>query len=515
MKPTLEQEAILKAVRETKSSLMINAGAGCGKTTTLEMIARAIPPEQPALAVAFNVSTKKNMEKRFPDNFRVKTLNGLGHSAWGKAIGKRLGVEENKLGAIVKNVFKDAQFSGTAEQFAGVCKLVSSAMHAGLIPQRYAKNYKGLVEDREEVWQDIADEHFIDVGSSLIGFARETLTISIQQAFAGTINYDDQIYMSALFGGVFPRFPLVLVDEAQDLSPLNHIQVRRCAADRLMVVGDQKQSIYAFRGADHESIEKLRSLRSDWIDLPLMLTFRCPKVIVERQQEHVPGFRAHESNAEGLYKNLLVTEKKDWSWETIQELKHRPDAEVAILCRNNAPLLSTAFRLIKQRVGCHMLGRDIGKNLIALSRKIMPLDDIPAEDCFRLINEWRKKEISLAVANEKEHKISGITDRADCLVAVIESGEVETAGKLRQALDDLFARTHGQVTLSTGHRAKGLEWDIIIHIDPWFIPSKQAQRAASQGNSAQLKQELNLKYVIETRSKHTLILANSEDFANV
>jgi len=507
MTPTAEQVAIMDAARDTKRSLMIRAYAGTGKTTTLEMLAQVLPTEA-ALALAFNVSTKKNMEKRFPQHFQVKTLNGLGHVAWGKAIGKRLGVDEGKLGRLVSSVCKEEGFRASADQWDAIRKLVSSAMHAGLIPSKYV-HYRGTITDTDSNWLDIADDIFVEASPQVLHIARLVLIQSIAESFAGIINYDDQIYMSALFGGVFPRFNDVLVDEAQDLSPLNHIQVKRCAAGRLMVVGDDKQSIYAFRGADHQSIEKLRALRTDWIDLPLFTTFRCPKVVVARQQEHAPGFTAWHTNVDGFFHNYRDTQ---WDWTKVDSLKPHPEAEVAILCRNNAPLLSMAFRLIRQKIGVKMLGRDIGKGLITLSKKIMPLDEITADDCIRLTREWEQSEISLAVANEKEGKVAGITDRAACLVAVVESGGVKNAGELRRAITDLFERTFGTVTLSTGHRAKGLEWDVILHIEPWMIPSKFALKAAAQGRESQLKQEMNLKYVIETRAKHTLVLANLGDF---
>ena len=58
-----------------------------------------------------------------------------------------------------------------------------------------------------------------------------------------------------------------------------------------------------------------------------------------------------------------------------------------------------------------------------------------------------------------------------------------------------------------------MEWPLVVHLDPWRIPSKQAQMAVAAGNAAPLLQEYNLKYVAETRTKHTLIEASAEEFA--
>ena len=91
MEPTLEQVAIIEAAKNKTASLMIKAYAGTGKTTTIEMTGRALPV-RPSLYVVFNVKNKKEAEKRMPSHFNVKTLNGLGHEAFGRTIGKRLAV---------------------------------------------------------------------------------------------------------------------------------------------------------------------------------------------------------------------------------------------------------------------------------------------------------------------------------------------------------------------------------------------------------------------------------------
>ncbi len=148
-----------------------------------------------------------------------------------------------------------------------------------------------------------------------------------------------------------------------------------------------------------------------------------------------------------------------------------------------------------------------------MSKKIVPEDGTGRDLCAGLIQAWMESECSLAQANKHEEKVAGITDRGECLLAVIDSG-CRDAGELRQMLSKLFAREAGQVILSSGHRAKGLESDVVIHLDPFRIPSRFAREAAKHGDDRQLKQENNLRYVIETRTKHTFIEANLEDFSD-
>ena len=60
MKPTLEQQHIIDAAK-SPASLMVNALAGTGKTTTLTMLAAALPKE-PSLALAFNKKIKEELD---------------------------------------------------------------------------------------------------------------------------------------------------------------------------------------------------------------------------------------------------------------------------------------------------------------------------------------------------------------------------------------------------------------------------------------------------------------------
>ena len=519
--PTEEQQAILRAAREESASLMITAYAGCGKTTTLEMLAQALP-EVPSIALAFNVKIKKELEKRFPKHFEVLTLNGLGHRAWGRALGRRLEVDERKLGKLITEELRERRngIAEAEEAWSTLKTLVTQAMQQGLALQGpgLPKACWSGVPDTPETWVELCRAELLDPRQheEYIAAARSVLGKSIKLGYAGVISFDDQIYLPVCFGGAFPHAQQLLVDEGQDLSPLNHEQVRRVAGldGRLFVVGDPKQAIYAFRGADSASMTKLRSLRRGWIDLPLATTFRCPKVVVARQQKHAPGFTAWKTNIEGAFKQLgLLAPQPEataeapqttWNFTTLRQLGDT--SSIAILCRNNAPLLSMAFKLLRQGIGVVFLGRDIGKSLVGLAKKLAPKDDTSSAEVARAIEEWQVKETSLAEANGNEHLVSGIIDRAECLRAVLGS-DVETAGELRSTLECLFARESGLVTLSTGHRAKGLEWPVVVHLDPWRIPSKYAQR-----NPAQLEQELNLKYVIETRSQRLLLEASLNDF---
>lgn len=513
--PTDEQQEVISAV-SGRDSVMVQAFAGCAKSSTLQMAAPQV--RVPALALAFNKKIATDLVPRLPNNFSVKTFNGLGLGAWMRAnpqVSKWEAPDTRKTGKLVSQVARDRKVDLAGEQWDQVRGLVTAAMIAGIVP---GDQGQGLVADTLIVWQDLADKLWIPEGDFefIQGLAHEVLQRDIELAKQGHTSFDDQVYCSALLGGKFPQFPVMFVDESQDLSPLNHkmLELAMRQDGRLVVVGDKLQAVYAFRGAHAESMERLRDLRPTWTDRGLATTFRCPKVVVTRQQSHAKGFKAWHSNPDGRFARLEVTDDmgEGWLWSDVQAMLPHQNASLAILCRNNGPLLALAFKLLRAGTGVVMLGRDIGKGLITLSRKLLPEDKSPANFCRGEIVKWRDSERDLALANGQDEKVAGIEDRAMCLLAVLSAAEVQDAGQLRQALEKLFSRENGSVSLGSIHRAKGLEWDCVLHLDPWRIPSKWAKEAAKRGDNGQLQQEYNLRYVAETRTKHTLLTGNLEDF---
>lgn len=519
-KPTAEQQNIILAASRGSQNIMVRAYAGCAKTSTLKMLAKELRP-LPALAIAFNKKIANELEAALPSFFTVKTMNGLGHQAWGRALqGQRLVLVDRKIGKIVSDLFKEQKYEAGEEDWIEVRDWVEAARKAGIIHRSYEGRFQGLHEDAPENWIALSDRP--EPSETLMGFAREALRRSIAMALQGQIDFDDQIYASVLMGGVYPQFPLVLVDEAQDLSPLNHLQVAKALAPagRLIAVGDPKQAIYGFRGADSASMAKIKGLRPEesWLELPLHMTFRCPKIIVRRNEGHAPGFRAAEGNEQGEHRNWLRQgeeglvlhggEKHEgWSIDWLRGLRQGSKDRIFILCRNNAPLLSMAFKLIRRGIGPTMLGRDIGAGLVRLAKKLAEGKmDLPVLEFVKAVEAWRKDEEAKAQVMQREHLIAGIEDRAECLLAVTENPGVGTAGDLCKALENLFSREHGEIVLATGHKAKGLEAEIVVHLDPWRIPSRFAMR-----DERQMEQEKNLGYVIETRTRRVLVEANLED----
>jgi superfamily I DNA/RNA helicase len=511
--PTEEQAQIIDAVAEGSQSLMISAYAGTAKSTTIEMAAPKV--SGPALALAFNKKIADELQGRLPPNFKARTLNSIGHGAWIRTLSKpTVNLDARKLGKLISAVAKDWKTPLSTPQWEEVKDGVSNAMKAGL---SYKDVGQPLLKDTEENWKSLLECDSADF-PMLYPIAREVLKASIDLARAGHISFDDQIYCPTILGGAWEKFPRVFVDEAQDLSLLNHMMLNLCSTGPIAAVGDKRQAIYLFRGADSSSMHSMRALRPEWTDLRLTLTFRCPRAIVTRQQAHAPGYRAAPQNIDGRVFSLpgvLASEDNEsWSWGNLKRIMSEiTDARhLAILCRNNAPLVSMAFKLIRSGVGCQMLGRDIGHGLIQLTRKLAKDDSLSITKFTEGMNTWLEKECAIAIGNDKPERVDKLTDQVECLRATIEGASPSTVGDLRSILQRVFSKENGQVILSSIHRAKGLEWPLVVHLDPWRIPSKQSLFSEANGDPRPLEQEHNLRYVAETRTQHTLINADMEGF---
>lgn len=486
MTPTAEQLACVEAATSTQDNLIINALAGAAKTTTLELIGKALS-STPILYLVFNKRNADEAKERLPGHIQVMTFNGCGHRAWAATIGKRLTIDTGKQYTNFKNIVDELPKAEKQEVydfgFGDALKFVDRLRGAGYVP------HSGLTASIKPL---CTRDHFVemiddDFPEFLWPLVDEAILISIRQAYAGTIDFNDQIYMPTLFGGTFSRFPLVMADEAQDLSPLNHAMLKKLVTKRLIIVGDPWQSIYGFRGAVANGMASLRS-QFNMRDLSLSTSFRCPKAVIRRQHSRVPQMSWPEWAIEGEIHDLTHSE---WGPSSI------PDG-AAIICRNNAPLFKLGLDLIRARRGIKLVGADIGPNLIKTLKKLGELS-LPQIQVLAAIDEWEKKE------SARSKKKESVADRAACLRVFATEGK-----NLNEAIiyaEHLFKAT-GTIELLSGHKSKGMEWHTVFHLDPWRIPSRFAEEVGGEA----LEQELNIKYVIETRAKRELFLVSLEHF---
>ncbi len=174
----------------------------------------------------------------------------------------------------------------------------------------------------------------------------------------------------------------------------------------------------------------------------------------------------------------------------------------AILCRCVAPIIGFAFALIRRDIGCQVLGREIGTGLIAVIKSTKTTDMAELEQ--KLIR-MREREIAKARAVFSESAEAAAEDKYDCLNLFLNAST--DVNDLIRRIEDLFdTRKRGLITLSTIHKAKGLEWDKVFILDPKLMPHRCAK------TSSAIKQERHLQYVAVTRAKLDLVYIDSDDW---
>jgi len=456
MQPTDEQSTILSAATTTSTNLMVQAYAGCGKTSTLEMIEHAVNI-RPILYLAFNRKIADDASERMLSTTTVRTFNSLGHRIWAKQCAKPLTLDPRKTQTLLRSLIDEVPKKDQAplwDSYWSVIHGVGLAKSLGYIPDGKFTQTKPLIG--RDGFHARLEEEPDDLCADLID---AVLTRSIARAFEGLIDYNDQVYMPALFGGTFPQFPLVLVDEAQDLNPTNHLLLHRLVKHRVIFVGDPFQSIYGFRGAVQGGMATLAE-RFTTKCLDLSISFRCPQAIVEAARWRVPHFKW---NKEGGHVEVLDS----CNWTAL------PD-NCCILCRNNAPIFRLALHLLSVGRSVSVAGSDIGPKIIGLLNRLGP-EEMPKASVVSAIEDWRAERLDRGsiVAN----------DLADCMKVFATAG-TDLGQAIRYAEHVLGQK--GSIRLMTGHKAKGLEWEEVYHLDPWLCREDE--------------QDQNLRYVIQTRS---------------
>lgn len=514
MKPSPYQKAIFDFIKNETGSLIVEAVAGSGKTTTIVGALKKIPSDKRILFCAFNKSIKLELEERVPSYVQVVTLNGLGHRAWMRHVGGSINLNSNKTFDILKSQdFEDMFGQWQVRKLRSkVRRMVGLAKSGGLVPEG-ADEAEGLLPDTYEVWEQLIEHHDIDFADKqdfsktleerveaenvkkeqAIDMARECLRIGLDMW--NEIDFDDQLYLPVVFGAKFPPHDFVFVDEAQDVSHIQRVMLKRTIArkgGRLVAVGDPHQAIYGFRGADSQSLSNIAK-EFDAVRLPLSISYRCPKNVVSEAKQFVSHIESAPTAPDGQVSHLGHYDKR-----TMDQFQPND----FVVCRNVAPLVNCAFDLLRVGKPAVIVGRDIGRNLISLIER---LGGRNMSDFIDKLDEWRDKEIRKILDKDPEDSTHRIEERHECVMVFVRCSGASTVPELIEAIDKMFSDDNVQraVRLSTIHKAKGLEADRVLMLDNWLLPSKYAKK------DWQKEQESNLSYVAITRSKSFLGYVNT------
>ena len=483
-----------KVLDPTYGSFTVNAVAGSGKTTTIVECANLVGKSgMSALFLAFNKSIVNELRSRLPMSVDCKTLHSHGFRALMKAVKGRIETNDHKWSDYIKDnlsVLSNTTFANDNEGeilragFVKNCKDLLDKCRVNLVK---SGEYRRIGE--------IAD-HF---GFDLIGDEMDVVNTCLATAYRldTSIDFVDMITTSVFSAKRYiPRYDLIFVDEAQDLNKAQQELLLASLAPngRFVAVGDPMQAINGFAGADCESFSNLTRIANNH-ELPLSVCYRCGKAQIALAQEYVPYINAFEGACEGEVRHT----------DRLNGLS----AGDMILCRKSAPLVSLCLKLIANGISANVKGRDICEGLKALVNKTK------ARTTSKLL-EKLDHEIELARRRAERKGMDASTasfvvaleDKVACIEII--AGTCTSINEVLAKLDTLFADNiaGNVVTLSTIHKAKGLESDNV-----WIVVPNKLPLTYKGQQDWEYQQELNLCYVAYTRAKKVLTFVDLDEDA--
>jgi superfamily I DNA/RNA helicase len=468
---------------EAPSNLVVVARAGTGKTTTIiEGINRA--PETNILLCAFNKRIAEELTNRISNpNAKAQTLHSIGFAA------------VRRYWSGLRVCSNGERADGLAEKVCGiktpdvVKRLVSKLHSKAREINPHARNVGDITDllyafecEPDETWQAAGyDAAFVERKS----LEAMELAATVKPVQTG-IDFADMIFLPVRNGWLAKQFDLVVVDEAQDMTVAQLEIAQGISKGRIAVVGDDRQAIYGFRGADSNSLSRLKT-ELNAVELKLTVTYRCGQNIVAEARNLVNDFECGASH-EGVVDSLNIDAM----------LKDISNGDF-LLSRTNAPLVSTAFALIRSGKRARIAGRDIGAGLKAIVRKLNR-GHIGIETMIERIEAWREREVRRFAVAKREAQIEQTNDKAETLLVVAH--ESKSVADMESRIDGLFTDDGlgqaGIITCSSVHRSKGLEANRVFVLE----------FTLKGGNI----EEENIQYVAVTRAKNhlTMVYKNEE-----
>ena len=469
------QLAVFENVASGTGHTVVNAVAGSGKSTTIESAVDYIPAGCSTLFVAFNKSIAEELGRRMAGKpVAVSTLHSYGLRAITAAMG-RLRIDGRRVDG-----FCEAMHGSERETFElhrDLAKAVSLA--------------KGSLAETAEAVDAIVDTFNIDsaFNGHRASFIKDVLVLLEKckdvDNVDGCIDFDDMIWLPVVLNLRQRQFDRVFVDETQDLNAAQIEMVLRAVAPggRICAVGDPRQAIYRFRGADDRAFANVRD-RLAATELPLSVCYRCARSVIDHVRAELPDI-AIEAAPDAAAGEVVHVSKE-------QMVRDAGPGDF-VLSRANAPLVGLCMTFLAEGRRATIQGRDVGASLAAFVKKSRAKSVEALRD---YVEAWCRKECERLAAKRRDTQ--AVEDRTACVLAL--SDGAETVADVTARIESLFADSDdkNRITLSTTHKAKGLERDRV-----WLLEGTYRRYPEVE--------EENLYYVAATRARRTLCLVSGFD----
>jgi superfamily I DNA/RNA helicase len=547
MEFTSEQKRIFQFVEHENQHGIIDAVAGSGKTTTIMECAKFVTDKSSILFCAFNNSIANEIATKFKklglNDVTVKTIHALGRQILhdNNNSGQPINLEENKYQILLKSADLQEKLNPYYEK---ILKINGFEVDYLDDQKKFAAN--NLINSVNSKLLDIIQKYratltkddiieFTNLATHFgifneLEIKKENFNIEIEQYFechkilleAGNklsqrtmvIDYTDMLYLPYIWGQQpIKKFEFLFIDECQDLSKSQFAIAAKFGKkeSRILAVGDPRQSIYGFTGADINSFNRVKEMTKA-IQLPLTTCFRCPQDVIalaKTIREDISGNKEEK----GIVTSIL--------FDNVIELAKPNDL---IISRLRAPIVLLVFSFIDKNIKVSIHEDEVKeiineiKNVfkqnelnVLISTLPDKFDDLEAQVLKRwnwIIQKNSERIIDLTERRmfiEQEKKY--LEKKLNFLHKKHEQWKdnCDTINEILKRIKEFISAPDNAIKLSTIHRAKGLENKRVFIVNYDELPYFRLQQKEWEKT-----QEINLKYVAVTRSLSELYLIENK-----
>lgn len=477
--PTQQQADVIAGVAQHKL-VKIKAGAGAGKTSTLQMVAET--QKVASLYLAFNKVTAEEGTQKFPSYVTCQTTHSLAYRAVAAKIRHKLSRPQGKY----------TNVAGTGSEIARYYKIDTIQMDEDFaVPANFiglmVKNAVARFEQSADA--EVSNEHVSlgdlaekirDRGMSAATFVRKEILTNARKLWKDRIDpssvvlatHDTYLKMYQLSKPTITGYEILYVDEFQDTTPcVLDLVMNQQAHMKIVMVGDPRQAIYGWRGA----VNAMQMVEAT--EYPLTKSFRYGQAVADVATAVLEGAMVLTGN-EALPTRAVYT-GMEGGIDTTQPYTR--------LFRTNSGLLSAAIEAIKQRlpIAIEIDVKDFVKLLQSAEALHAKDTKNVKHDKFLAFTDWED------AVSESKHD-----PELKRIVKIVNSGQI---GEYIRLLANFNNYPDPLVTFTTAHKSKGREWHQ-VRIEDDFRETED-----ESGDWIGLSvEEQNLLYVASTRAQYVL-----------
>src|SRR5271165_6319001 len=447
--PTAEQAQVIQTDLEPGQVMVINAIAGSGKTSTLQMYVDAYPNKK-FLYLAFG-------ETGIP--YAQNKAKGLGSEPRSKAVMEPLNITLPWMAHMT--IATVSKYLQSADPEIATSHLPEHAQYKPVVDQ------VTVLKKARSLWHKMCDKNDVTVPMSHDGYLKL---------------WQLECLRSGKVPRVFYEYDAILLDESQDTNPAVEAILARIIEEQrhaVVLVGDERQSIYQWRGAVNMMSrlgEKIDQAQIDGIKRSLTESFRY-------------GPRAADVASKILslgcqHKVKIIGRGKD---EALSTLSSNPHSVIHFAGTNAInrydPTVPYKLNLIR-----------------SIFYYFANQQHLATDPTVKRFKDWNEI-LRHAKGGDNDQDAESVDKELGAAVKFVEKHGYQTPEILDLIVSRSGAPSQAIASFSTAHRAKGLEWDYVTVLDDF--PKLGSEMERDENGELQLpdEQELNLLYVAVTRGR--------------